>query len=135
MTAPLRATLERLVDFDLINTNGIRLSVGAVNVATGNFEYFDNTERKIRPEHIMASAALPPGFPPIEIDGAYYWDGGIVSNTPLDYVLEKETRTDLLIFQVDLFSARGPLPVTVAESRGAREGYSLLQPHLHEHGH
>lgn len=115
-TSPLRATLERLVDFDLINTNGIRLSVGAVNVATGNFEYFDNTERKIRPEHIMASAALPPGFPPIEIDGAHYWDGGIVSNTPLDYVLEKETRTDLLIFQVDLFSARGPLPTTVAEA-------------------
>ncbi|MEH2510802.1 NTE family protein [Nitrobacteraceae bacterium AZCC 1564] len=115
-TSPLRATLERLVDFNLINTNGIRLSVGAVNVATGNFEYFDNTEREIRPEHIMASAALPPGFPPIEIDGAYYWDGGIVSNTPLDYVLEKETRTDLLIFQVDLFSARGPLPRTVAEA-------------------
>lgn len=115
-TAPLRATLERLVDFDRINNDGIRLSVGAVNVMTGNFEYFDNTQRKIGPEHIMASAALPPGFPPIEIDGAHYWDGGIVSNTPLDYVLEQERARDLLIFQVDLFSARGPLPVTLLEA-------------------
>ncbi len=115
-TSPLRSTLERLVDFDRINNNGVRLSVGAVNVKTGNFEYFDNTEREIRPEHIMASAALPPGFPPVEIDGAYYWDGGLVSNTPLDYVLEKENKEDLLIFQIDLFSARGPLPKTVNEA-------------------
>lgn len=115
-TAPLRATLERLVDFDLINSKAMRLSVGAVNVRTGNFEYFDNMQREIRPEHIMASAALPPGFPPIEIDGASYWDGGIVSNTPLDYVLELETQADLLIFQVDLFSARGPVPQTVLEA-------------------
>jgi NTE family protein len=114
-TAPLRETLETLVDFDLLNSNGIRLSVGAVNVRTGNFTYFDNTQQKIGPEHIMASAALPPGFPPIEIDGESYWDGGIVSNTPLDYVLE-QTRDDLLIFQVDLFSARGKVPGTVFEA-------------------
>ncbi|MES2751260.1 MAG: patatin-like phospholipase family protein [Pseudomonadota bacterium] len=115
-TAPLRDTLERLVDFDRVNNDGIRLSVGAVNVRTGNFEYFDNTQRKIRAEHIMASAALPPGFPPIEIDGEHYWDGGIVSNTPLDYVLEQERVSDLLIFQVDLFSARGELPASVFEA-------------------
>lgn len=119
-TAPLRETLLRLVDFDRLNNDGIRLSVGAVNIGTGNFEYFDNTQRKIGPEHIMASAALPPGFPPIEIDGAFYWDGGIVSNTPLDYVLEQERDKDLLIFQVDLFSARGPIPATVFEA-GERE--------------
>ncbi|HEY0234786.1 MAG TPA: patatin-like phospholipase family protein, partial [Afipia sp.] len=119
-TAPLRDTLLRLVDFDRLNNDGIRLSVGAVNVATGNFEYFDNTQRKIGPEHIMASAALPPGFPPIEIDGQFYWDGGIVSNTPLDYVLEQERRKDLLIFQVDLFSSRGSVPTTVFEA-GERE--------------
>jgi NTE family protein len=114
-TAPLRATLERLVDFDRINHDGIRLSVGAVNIETGNFAYFDNTRCRIGPEHIMASAALPPGFPPVEIDGQHYWDGGLVSNTPLDYVLEQETRRDLLIFQVDLFSARGGLPATIFE--------------------
>ena len=120
-TTPLRGTLERLVDFDRINTDGVRLSVGAVNIRTGNFEYFDNHEfkkrgKKIGPEHIMASGALPPGFPPIEIEGEHYWDGGIASNTPLDYVLDAETKTDLLIFQVDLFSARGPLPQSLVEA-------------------
>jgi len=115
-TTPLRATLERLVDFDLINTNGVRLSVGAVNIVTGNFAYFDNTRHTIGPEHIMASAALPPGFPAVEIDGEFYWDGGIASNTPLDYVLDCEQVEDLLIFQVDLFSARGRLPETLLEA-------------------
>jgi len=120
-TAPLRATLERLVDFDRINDLQTRLSVGAVSVTTGNFRYFDNVEfsklgKKIGPEHIMASGALPPGFPSIEIEGEHFWDGGIASNTPLDYVLDEETTRDLLIFQVDLFSARGPLPETLLEA-------------------
>ena len=75
---PLRGTLERLIDFDRIHAKAVRLSVGAVNVRTGNFAYFDNTAVRIRPEHIMASAALPPGFPPIEIGGEFYWDGGLV---------------------------------------------------------
>lgn len=115
-TAPLRETLERLVDFDRINDKKTRLSVGAVNVKTGNFTYFDNTKQEIRPEHIMASGALPPGFPAIEIEGEFYWDGGVASNTPLDYVLEEEYKNDLLIFQVDLFSARGSLPTTLLEA-------------------
>jgi NTE family protein len=120
-TAPLRATLEHLVDFDRINDLQTRLSVGAVSVTTGNFRYFDNFEfkklgKKIGPEHIMASGALPPGFPSIEIEGEHYWDGGIASNTPLDYVLDEETKKDLLIFQVDLFSARGPLPASLLEA-------------------
>jgi NTE family protein len=120
-TAPLKRTLERLVDFDRINDLKCRLSVGAVGVTSGNFRYFDNVEFKrqgklIEPEHIMASGALPPGFPSIVIDGEHYWDGGISSNTPLDYVLETETSRDLLIFQVDLFSARGPLPTTLLEA-------------------
>lgn len=115
-TSPLRATLERLVDFDRINSGVTRLSVGAVNVATGNFVYFDNEFQTIVPEHIMASGALPPGFPAIEIDGEHYWDGGVASNTPLDYVLDQETKANLLIFQADLFSARGPLPTTMQEA-------------------
>jgi NTE family protein len=115
-TTPLRETLEQVVDFDRINSKATRLSVGAVNVKTGNFVYFDNTKQIIGPEHIMASGALPPGFPAIEIDGEYYWDGGVASNTPLDYVLDEETRTDLLIFQVDLFSARGRLPTSLLEA-------------------
>ncbi|HXL13555.1 MAG TPA: patatin-like phospholipase family protein [Bradyrhizobium sp.] len=120
-TAPLRATLERLVDFDRINDLQTRLSVGAVNVTTGNFKYFDNFEfrklgKQIGPEHIMASGALPPGFPAIEIDGEHFWDGGIASNTPLDYVLDAGVASDLLIFQVDLFSARGNLPTSLIEA-------------------
>jgi NTE family protein len=120
-TAPLRATLERLVDFDRINDLRTRLSVGAVSVTTGNFKYFDNVEfkqqgKKIGPEHIMASGALPPGFPSIEIEGEHFWDGGIASNTPLDYVLDAGVDSDLLIFQVDLFSARGPLPISLLEA-------------------
>ena len=115
-TAPLRRTLERLVDFDLINRGKVRLSVGAVNVKTGNFTYFDNRHQRIGPEHIMASGALPPGFPPIEIDGDYYWDGGLVSNTPLQYVLDEERVKDLVILQVDLFPARGPMPRNLSEA-------------------
>jgi NTE family protein len=120
-TAPLRKTLERLVDFDRINDLKTRLSVGAVGVTSGNFRYFDNVEfkklgKKIGPEHIMASGALPPGFPSVEIEGEHYWDGGIASNTPLDYVLDEEPRRDLLIFQIDLFSARGLLPTSLLEA-------------------
>src|SRR5246500_209473 len=120
-TSPLKKTLERLVDFDRINDLKCRLSVGAVGVTSGNFRYFDNVEfsrlgKRIGPEHIMASGALPPGFPAIMIDGEHYWDGGISSNTPLDYVLDAETDRDLLIFQVDLFSARGPVPETLLEA-------------------
>ena len=120
-TTPLKRTLERLVDFDRINDLKCRLSVGAVNVTSGNFRYFDNVEfnrlgKLIGPEHIMASGALPPGFPSIVIDGEHYWDGGVASNTPLDYVLDAEVDRDLLIFQVDLFSARGVLPQTLLES-------------------
>jgi NTE family protein len=120
-TAPLRTTLERLVDFDRINDLQTRLSVGAVSVTTGNFKYFDNFEfrklgKKIGPEHIMASGALPPGFPSIVIEGEHFWDGGIATNTPLDFVLDAEITRDLLIFQVDLFSARGPLPTSLLEA-------------------
>jgi NTE family protein len=116
-TSPLRSTLERLVDFDRINHCDIRFSVGAVNVRSGNSVYFDNTKQRIGPEHIMASGALPPGFAPVHIEGEDYWDGGIVSNTPLQYVLDTHPRTEsLLVLQVDLFSARGSMPRTLAET-------------------
>lgn len=114
-TEPLRDTLKRLVDFDYLNTHGPRLSVGAVEVDTGNFRYFDSREMRIEPEHIMASGALPPGFPAVQIAGRQYWDGGLVSNTPLQYVLENAGTDPLLVFQVDLFSARGALPTTLSE--------------------
>ncbi len=115
-TAPLRATLTELIDFDLLNTDGIRVSVGAVNVKSGNFRYFDTLKDKLNVDHIMASGALPPGFPPVVIDGQSYWDGGLVSNTPLQYVIDEERgEKSLCIFQVDLFPARGVIPKTILE--------------------
>jgi NTE family protein len=114
--APLKATLERLVDFDRINAGDTRLSVEAVNVRTGNYTYFDTTTHRITPAHIIASGSLPPGFPATEIDGEYYWDGGIVSNTPLEWVLESRPRRDTLAFQIDLWSAGGELPHNLADA-------------------
>ena len=114
--APLKATLERMVDFDRLNDGGMRFSVGAVNVRTGNFAYFDTTTHRIGPAHVMASGSLPPGFPATEIDGEHYWDGGIVSNTPLQRVLDGKPRRDTLAFQVDLWNARGEFPRDLNEA-------------------
>jgi len=112
-TSPLRETLLRLIDFNIINNKGVRLSVGTSNVHTGNSQYFDNRDHVITPEHIMASGALPPGFPPVQIDGDFYWDGGIVSNSPLWYVLDDSPRISAMIVQVDLFNAKGELPANL----------------------
>ena len=114
-TTELKGTLEKLVDFDLINEGKMHLSVGAVNLRSGNFAYFDTETHIITPEHIMASGALPPGFPPVEIDGEWYWDGGLISNTPIEWVLDNRLRYDTLAFQVDLWSSRGHLPRNMAE--------------------
>jgi NTE family protein len=114
-SSELKATLEALVDFDLLNDGKKRLSVGAVNVRTGNFIYFDTRRMRIGPEHIMASGALPPALPAVRIEGEYYWDGGIVSNTPLQHLLDQEPSESSLVFQVDLFSARGELPRQMAD--------------------
>ncbi len=114
-TRPLRATLEELVDFDLINQKSIRLSLGAVNVRSGNSTYFDNRKTRIGPEHVMASGALPPGFPAVQIDGEWYWDGGIACNSPLWYVLDEDYRMSALVLQVDVFSSAGDLPKHISE--------------------
>jgi NTE family protein len=113
-STPLGDTLDRLVDWDLLNDGPVRLAVGAVDIETGNFAYFDTRTTRIDRRHIMASGALPPGLPPVEIDGRFYWDGGIVSNTPLAHVLEQQ-ETDMIVFQVDLFSARADRPKTILE--------------------
>ncbi|CAE6853397.1 hypothetical protein R75461_07587 [Paraburkholderia nemoris] len=117
-TTPLKATLEALCDFDRINSGEMRVSVGAVNCGTGNFAYFDNKHTKLRPEHFMASGALPPGFAAVEIDGQYYWDGGLMSNTPLYEVIQTTPRRDTLAFQVDLWSAVGPVPDNITDVQG-----------------
>ncbi|SHN81458.1 patatin-like phospholipase family protein [Bradyrhizobium erythrophlei] len=114
-TTPLRETLLELVDFDLINSRPIHFAVGAVNVLTGNFLYFDNKKEVIEPEHVMASGALPPALPMVRIGTDHFWDGGIVSNTPLQHLLDQEDGKNSLVFQVDLFSARGQLPRDIHE--------------------
>jgi NTE family protein len=114
-TAQLRSTLEKLIDFDRINAGATHISLGSVNVCTGNFVYFDNATHQIGPEHVLASGALPPGFPAIEIEGQHYWDGGLVSNTPLQWVLQNGPRQDTLAFQVDLWNAHGEFPSNLTE--------------------
>jgi len=139
-TTPLRATLEPLVDFDRINSREMRFSVGAVEVRSGNFIYFDNTKHKIAFEHIAASGSLPPGFPATKIGDDYFWDGGLISNTPLEWVLGSRPRRDTLAFQVDLWHARGELPkdmmavelrqkeiIYSSRSRAATDRYRYIQ--------
>jgi NTE family protein len=117
-TGQLARTLEAAIDFDILNSGATRLSVGAVNVRSGNFIYFDNAKEPIDTRHIMASGALPPALPAMKIEGEYYWDGGIVSNTPLQQLLEQEDNLSSLVFQVDLFSARGSLPRDMRDVMG-----------------
>ncbi|MFT4057987.1 MAG: patatin-like phospholipase family protein [Legionella sp.] len=114
-TTILKSTLEKYVDFDRINHGKERISLGAVNVRSGNFVYFDNETHDITPEHVMASGSLPPGFAATEIEGEFYWDGGLVSNTPLQWVVDSNTRLDSLVFQVDLWNAEGSLPHNLTE--------------------
>ena len=113
-SAALAETLDALIDWDLLNAGPIHLSVGAVDIESGNFHYFDNRKCRIDARHIMASGALPPGLPPIEIDGKYWWDGGLVSNTPLTDVLDTQTEP-MLVFQVDLFAAESARPRTIMD--------------------
>lgn len=120
-TQPLRETLLRLVDFDLLNNSQTRIAVGAVNVGTGNLHFFDSTCYKLLPEHVMASAALPPGLPMIEVGTDYFWDGGLVSNTPLQHVFASPETENMLVFQVDLFSARGSIPRDLAGVAGRQK--------------
>lgn len=115
-TSALLATLEKLVDFDLINSGRLRFSVGAAQVETGDFVYFDSAKTRITAAHVMASGALPPAFEPVKIGDAHYWDGGLISNTPLQYAIDTVPRRSSLIFQIDLFNPDGPLPTDLASS-------------------
>lgn len=114
-TKPLKDMLEKLVDFERLNNDDINLTLGVVNITSGNFTSFNNKKQKITPEHIMASGALPPGFPPVQIGGDYFWDGGLISNTPLQWLIESNTCDDTLVFQVDLWSANGEFPQNMAD--------------------
>ena len=113
-TSPLEATLKQFVDFDFLNAGHVRFTVCAVNVATGELKAFDNRgKQRITPRHVMASGALPPGFPPVEIDGDVYWDGGIYSNTPIDIVLDDAERRDTLCFMIHLWDPTESVPNSI----------------------
>jgi NTE family protein len=118
-TEPLRGTLDELVDFDRVNGKEVRLSLGCVNARTGESVYFDSTTDTIAASHVMASGALPPGFPPVEVNGEHYWDGGIMSNTPLQYVLDQCFRMNALVVQVDLFSGMGDMPQDLNQAQSS----------------
>jgi NTE family protein len=130
-TSRLKETLEEMVDFDRINAHRLRFSVGAVNVRSGNFVYFDTATQPIGPEHIMASAALPPGFPAVEIEGEHYWDGGLVSNTPLQWIADSGRHFDTLAFQVDMWNAHGELPLSLAEVATRQKEIQYPYPRRH----
>ncbi len=114
-TEPLRETLGRLVDFDHLGRRHVRLSVGAVNVRTSEMRYFDSQEMALDAGHVMASGALPPAFPAIRIEGEYYWDGGIYSNTPIEVVLDDVPRRNSLIFSVNVWQPSGEHPTTIQQ--------------------
>jgi NTE family protein len=115
-TDELSATLEELVDFEYLNAEGgMRMTVTAVNVSTGELAHFDSLQGDVCAAHVRASGALPPAFPPVRVDGALYWDGGLYSNTPLESVLNELPSGDTLCFMVDLWSAEGPEPITMDE--------------------
>lgn len=109
-TDPLKATLAELIDIDRLNSQATRVTVGAVNVGTGEMRYFDSRDMRLDIAHVMASGALPPAFPAVEIDGAHYWDGGVYSNTPIEVVFDDMPRRDGLIFAVDLWQPHGDVP-------------------------
>ncbi|WP_375758812.1 patatin-like phospholipase family protein [Corallococcus exercitus] len=115
-TRPMRSTLRRLVDFDYINSRATRLSLGATRVSDGHMVFFDNTRGIVGPEHVLASGALPPAFPPSLIDGELYWDGGCVTNTPLNAILDDPPKRHAVVFMIDLFDARAPLPTAMDEA-------------------
>jgi NTE family protein len=114
-TQPLRETLMSLVDFDYLNQQTTRLTVGTVNVQNGRMRYFTNRDAPMDVEHVMASAAFPPGFPSVQLEGESYWDGGIYSNTPLEAVLDDRPRRDSVIFSVQLWPSRGPEPESILQ--------------------
>jgi len=114
-TGALRKTLEELVDLDQMNSGETRLTVGASSVRTAEMRYFDSRDMPLGIEHVMASGALPPGFPPVRIDGELYWDGGILSNTPVEVVFDDNPRRSGLVFAVHIWNPHGPEPKTIWE--------------------
>jgi NTE family protein len=112
---PLRRTLSDLIDFEQLNSGTTRITVGASNVRTAEMKYFDSRDMPLALDHILASGALPPAFPPIEIEGELFWDGGILSNTPVEVVFDDNPRRNSMVFAVHIWNPHGPAPETIWE--------------------
>ena len=120
-TAPLRATLAKLIDLDHLASCYLRLTVGAVNVRNGEMRYFDSRDEALTLDHVIASGSLPPAFPAVRIGGDPYWDGGIYSNTPIEAVLDDNPRRDSVIFAVQMWNSEGPDPETLWQVMGRQK--------------
>ncbi|MCC6198372.1 MAG: patatin-like phospholipase family protein [Burkholderiales bacterium] len=120
-TTPLRETLADLVDLERIAGRHTRLTVGAVNVRSGEMRYFDSRDETVHLDHVLASGALPPAFPAVRIEGEPYWDGGIYSNTPIEAVLDDKPRQDSVIFTVHMWNPEGPEPDTLWQVMGRQK--------------
>ena len=132
-TQPLEATLSDLVDFPAIRGGPTRLTVGAANIQTGEMRYFDSRDTTLTVRHVMASGALPPAFPAVRIDGELYWDGGVVSNTPVEAVFDDNPRRNSLVFAVHMWNPDGPEPDTVSEDSEPPEGHPIFKPRRQPH--
>lgn len=113
--APMKELIARYVDFSTLKASPVRLLVGAVNIETGELEVFDSYVDDLTPDHVLASGSLPPGFPWTEIEGRAYWDGGIISNSPLDIVIDRCGPDGKRVFIVDLYEGRRPRPSNILE--------------------
>jgi NTE family protein len=136
LTRGLRGTLAERVDFDYLAQMKPRLTVGAVSIHTGMMRYFDSRDEQFGPDHILASAALPPAFPAIRVDGEAFWDGGIFSNTPIEAVLDDHPRRDSVIFAVNLWDPAGPEPKSLWEVQTRQKEIqyaSRFESHLMRH--
>ena len=112
---PLKRFLPELVDFDLVNEGTPRFTLGLVNVRSGQIRYFDSKQETIALDHVLGSAAIPPSFPAVRIDGESYWDGGIYSNTPIEVVFDDNPRKSSVVFAVQIWHSRGPEPESIAQ--------------------
>ncbi|WP_244309701.1 FAD-dependent oxidoreductase [Sphingobium fuliginis] len=119
--APMRELIARYVDFGKLKASPVRLLVGAVNVQSGELEVFDSYIDDLTPDHVLASGSLPPGFPWTEIDGKAYWDGGVISNSPLDLVIDRCGPDGKRVYIVDLFAGQRPLPANIMEVMARRD--------------
>jgi NTE family protein len=113
---PLKKLLPTIVDFNLINSGMTRFTLGATNVRTGQIRYFDSKQDKIGLEHVLGSSALPPSFPAVQINGEYYWDGGVYSNSPVEVIFDEDPRQSSVVFAVQIWHTRGPEPKSLARA-------------------